>query len=76
MGLRKNHVKKRDPSLYNSRLFGIIAKAESTNQMRNSEPSFPVALNFKARKSVGDAMLEAEYRKAQAISRTRKIHYM
>ena len=76
MGLRKSYVKKGNPRVRNSGLFGIIDKTESTNQMRNSEASFPVALNFKARKPIQKAMLEAEHRKAQAITLTRRIHYM
>lgn len=76
MGLRKRHVKKENPRVSSSGLFGIIDKAEFTNQMINSEASFLVALNYKEGKSVRKAMLEAEYRKAQAITLTRQIHYM
>jgi len=76
MGLRKSHVKKGSPRVYNSGLFGIIDKAKSTNKMRNSEPGFPVVLNFRSRKLVRDATLQAEYRKAQAIALTRQMRYM
>ncbi len=61
--------------MHNSGLFGIIDKTESANQMRNSEASFPVALNCKVRKVTQTAVLEAEYRKAQAIALTRQMHY-
>ena len=75
MGLRKRYVKKGNPRVHNSGLFGIIDKAESANQMRNSEASFPVALNYKVRKVTQTAVLEADYRKAQAIALTRQMHY-
>lgn len=75
MGLRKRHVKKGNSGVHSSGLFGIIDKAESVN-MRNSEVRLPYSLNHKARKSVRNAMLEAEYRKAQAIALTRQMHYM
>ncbi|MDH5783622.1 MAG: hypothetical protein OEZ35_08200 [Candidatus Bathyarchaeota archaeon] len=78
MGSRKSHVKKENPSVYNLGLFGIIDKAEYTNQIVDSEASFPVALNYKMRKAIRTAALEAEYRKAQAIALdiTRRMHYM
>jgi len=77
MGSSKNQVEKENPSVYNSGLFGIISKAESTNEMVDSEASFPVALNYKMRKAIYAATLEAEYRKAQAIALdiTRRMHY-
>ncbi|MFB0567911.1 MAG: hypothetical protein ACETVM_04955 [Candidatus Bathyarchaeia archaeon] len=77
MGSRKSRVKKENPSVYNSGLFGIIDKAEYTNQIVDSEASFPVALNYKMQKAIRTAALEAEYRKAQAIALdiTRRMHY-
>lgn len=75
MGLRKSQVKKGNPRVCNSGLFGIMDKADFT-QMRNSKASFPVALNYKEQKLVRDAILEAEYRKAQAITLTRQMHYV
>ncbi len=78
MGSSKNHVKKENPSIYNSGSFGIIGKAESTNEMVDSEANFPVALNYKMRKAIRAAALEAEYRKAQAMALdiTRRMHYV
>lgn len=75
MGLWKRHAKKRNPRVHDSKLFGIIDKAEFANQMRNGEASFSTALNFSARKQVRNAVLEAEYRKGQAITLTRQMYY-
>jgi hypothetical protein len=77
MGLRKRHVKKENPRVYSSGLFGITDKAESTDQMRNNEASFPIVLNYNVQKVIQTAVLEAEYRKAQAIALdiTRRMHY-
>jgi len=76
MGLRKRHVRKENPRVLSSGLFGITDKAESTDQMRNNEASFPIALNYKVQKVIQTAVLEAEYRKAQAIALTRQMRYM
>ena len=76
MGLRKSRVKKENLRGFNLGLFGIIDRAVFTSQMINRKASFPVALSFKAEKSVRDAMLEAEYRKAQAMALTRRMRYM
>ena len=72
MGLRKSRVKKGSPRVYNSVLFGVIDKAESTNQMRNREAGLLSYLDLNARKVTQTALLEAEYRKAQAIALARK----
>lgn len=75
MGLGKTHVKKRNPRVHDSKLFGIIDKAELANQMRDGRASFSTALNSSVRKQVRDAVLEAEYRKGQAITLTRQMRY-
>jgi len=75
MGLRKMHVKKRNPRVHSLRLYGITKKAEFANQVRNDEEGFSTALNFGVRKQVRDAMLAAEYRKGQAITLTRQMRY-
>lgn len=74
MGLGKKHLKKANSSVLNSGLYGIIDRAKSTNVMRSSKADFLVAWNGKTQKLVRDAILEAEYRKAQAIALTRQMH--
>ena len=76
MGLRKSRVKKGSPRVYNSGFFGVMEKAESTNQMRNRESGLLSYLNLNARRVTQTALLEAEYRKAQAIALTRQMRYM
>ncbi len=60
----------------NSGLFGVIDRAESTDQMKDVEENFPISLNFKAQKLARDAMLEAEYDKAHAIAVLIRMHFM
>ncbi|MGD8505309.1 MAG: hypothetical protein PVF15_01425 [Candidatus Bathyarchaeota archaeon] len=76
MGLRKSPVKKGNPSVHNSGLLGIVIKTESANQMNKGEASFQVMLNLKTQNLLREVILEAEYRKAQAIALTRKMNFI
>jgi len=76
LGLKKSGAKKGNYGPSGFRLFGIIRKVTSTNQMGNTKVDFQVSLNHEARKHVLDSVLQAEYWKAQAITLIRQIAYV
>jgi len=76
MGLKKSGAKKGNHELHGFRLFGIIGKVMSTNQMRNTKIDFQVFPNHEARKHALDSVLQAEYWKAQAITLIRQNPYV
>lgn len=76
MGSRKSPVKKGNPSVYNSGLLGIVIKTELANQMKNSEVGFRIMLNLKTQNPLREAILEAEYRKAQAIALKHRMQFI
>ncbi len=55
-----------------SRLFGIIDRVKNINQRKNSAARSRCCLNYEAEKTVRNAMLAAESRKAQSIKSTRQ----
>jgi len=76
MDLKKSVARKGNYGLRGSRLFGMIRKVISTNQMGNTKVGFQASLNHEARKHALDSVLEAERWKAQAITLTRQIAYV
>jgi hypothetical protein len=76
MGLKKSGARKGNNGLHGFRLFGIIGKIISTNQMGNTKADFQVSPNHEARKHVLDSVLQAEYWKAQAITLIRQNPYV
>ena len=76
MGLKKSVAKKGNYGVQDSRLFGIIRKVESANQMGDTNVDFQVSQNHEARKHALDSILQAEYWKAQAIMLIRRNPYV
>jgi len=76
LGLKKRVAKKGNHGLHGFRLFGIIGKVISTNQMGNTKIDFQVSPNHEARKHMLDSGLQAEYWKAQAITLIRQNPYV
>ena len=65
MELRKKHTKNVDQKALKSGLFGIIGKSESLNIMIDGISELSNIEVFKGRREIQNAMLEAEYRRAQ-----------
>jgi len=76
LGLKKSGAKKGNYGLHKFRLFGIIGKVMSTNQMGSTKVDFQVPENHETRKHELDSILQAEYWKAQAITLIRRNPYV
>jgi hypothetical protein len=76
LGSKKSGAKKGNYGLRGFRLFGIIDKVMSTNQMGSTKVDFQVPENHETRKHALDSILQAEYWKAQAITLIRRNPYV
>ena len=76
MDLKKSGAKKGNYGLHGFKLFGIIDKAMSTNQMGSTKVDFQVLEDHETRKHALDSILQAEYWKAQAIMLIRRNLYV
>ena len=72
MGLRRGHVKKGNPTVHGSRLFGIIDKVRHVNYVKSGVAGSRYYLNYEGEKTMKRAMIEAESRKAQSITSIRR----
>ena len=68
MGLKKSGLKKENSRPQDSGLFGVIDKVIPTILRKKTIKDPQIPLNYKARKLALVSVLEAEYRKAKAIT--------
>ena len=59
-----------------ARLFGIVDKGISTDQMGSGEVGLPILLDHKSRELELRTWLKAEFHKAQAVMLVRRNYYV
>jgi hypothetical protein len=72
MGLKKSGLKKENSRPQDSGLFGVIDKVIPAILRKKTIKDPQIPLNYKARKLAQGSVLEAEYRKAKAITLIRR----
>ena len=59
-----------------AKLFGIVDKGLSTDQMGNGRVGFQIPLDYESRELELRSRLKAEFRKAQAVMLVRRNYYV
>ena len=74
--MKRGISEKEKYKLQHARLFGIVDKGISPDQMGNSRVGFPIPLNHESRELELRSRLKAEFHKAQALMLVRRNYYV
>jgi hypothetical protein len=76
MGLKRGMSEKEEYKLQYHKLFGIVDKDISKDQLGNGRVGFPIPLNHESRELELHSRLKTEFLKAQAVMLVRRNYYV
>ncbi len=74
--MKRGMSEKEKYKLQYAKLFGIVDKGISTDQMGSGRVGFPIPLNHESRELELRSRLKAEFHKAQAVMLVRRSYYV